>query len=160
MASRKTKKQRQREKNGVFRDFERNLISKGLPRGTKVGVQSTGRVKMSEVLLDFIEPYTEEAQSEDEFRSLITMGLVAWNTALLPEEIREQTLDRLIDEAVRDGADDFRQVVYEMIERKQRGFAQIKRLMLKYDLTVSEKGCHLSVISTPASTREIWECRT
>ena len=40
MASRKSKKQRQREKNGVFRDFERNLISKGLPRGTKVGVQS------------------------------------------------------------------------------------------------------------------------
>jgi len=106
MASRKSKKQRQREKNGVFRDFERNLISKGLPRGTKVGVQSTGRVKMSEVLLDFIEPYTEEAQSEDEFRSLITMGLVAWNTALLPEESHEQTLDRLIDEAVRDGADD------------------------------------------------------
>jgi len=105
---------------------------------------------MSEVLLDFIEPYTEEAQSEDEFRSLITMGLVAWNTALLPEEIREQTLDRLIDEAVRDGADDFRQVIHEMIERKQRWFAQIKRLMLKYDLTVSEKGCHLSVISTPA----------
>ena len=55
MASRKSKKQRQREKNGVFRDFERNLISKGIPRGTKVGVQSTGRVKMSEVLLDFIE---------------------------------------------------------------------------------------------------------
>jgi len=105
---------------------------------------------MSEVLLDFIEPYTEEAQSEDEFRSLITMGLVAWNTALLPEESHEQTLDRLIDEAVRDGADDFRQVVYEMIERKQRGFAQIKRLMLKDDLTVSEKGRHLSVISTPA----------
>ena len=94
MASRKTKKQRQREKNGVFRDFERNLISKGLPRGTKVGVQSTGRVKMSEVLLDFIEPYTEEAKSEDEFRSLIAMGLVAWNTALFQ---RKSASKRLTD---------------------------------------------------------------
>lgn len=78
------------------------------------------------------------------------MGLVAWNTALLPQEIREQTLDRCIDEAVRDGADDFRQVAYEMIERKQRWFAQIKMLILKYHLTVSEKGRHRSVISIPA----------
>ena len=49
---------------------------------------------MSEVLLDFIEPYTEEAQSEDEFRSLITMGLVAWNTALFQ---RKATSKRLTD---------------------------------------------------------------
>jgi hypothetical protein len=51
----------------------------------------------------------------------------------LPEEIREQMLDRLIDEAVSDGADDFGHVVYEMIVRKQRWFAQIKRLKLKYN---------------------------
>ena len=74
------------------------------------------------------------------------MGLVAWNTALLPEESHEQTLDRLIDEAVRDGADDFRQVVYEMIERKQRWFAQIKTTEIRPQCI--RKGRHLSVILT------------
>jgi len=105
---------------------------------------------MSEVLLDFIEPYTRRAHSEDEFRNVMRLGLVAWNTALLPKERQVETIERFIDEAVHDGADNFRQVVYEIIERKQRWFAQIKRLILKYHLTVTENGPHLSVISTLA----------
>ena len=82
--------------------------------------------------------------SEDEFRNAIRLGLVAWNTALLPKERQVETIERFIDEVVHDGADDFRQVVYEMIDRKQRWFAQIKRLILKYHLTVTENGPHLS----------------
>jgi len=113
-------------------------------------VGASGQIKMSEVLLDFIEPYTRRAHSEDEFRNVMRLGLVAWNTALLPKERQVETIERFIDEAVHDGADNFRQVVYEIIERKQRWFAQIKRLILKYHLTVTENGPHLSVISTLA----------
>ena len=148
MASRKSKKQRRREKLAIFEDFERSHRTKAIPQGVEVIVEASGQ--MSEVLLDFIEPYTRHVHSEDEFRNAIRLGLVAWNTALLPKERQVETIERFIDEVVHDGADDFRQVVYEMIERKQRWFAQIKRLILKYHLTVTENGPHLSVISTLA----------
>ena len=150
MASRKSKKQRRREKLAIFEDFERSHRTKAIPQGVEVIVGASGQIKMSEVLLDFIEPYTRRAHSEDEFRNVMRLGLVAWNTALLPKERQVETIERFIDEAVHDGADNFRQVVYEMIERKQRWFAQIKRLILKYHLTVTENGPHLSVISTLA----------
>lgn len=148
MASGKSKKQRRREKRRVFEDFERNLTAKAALHRRPAVIRRSGQFKMSEVLLDFIEPYRENARSEDELRTLITIGLVAWNAALLPKESREQTIDRMINRDVHDGAGEFRQFVYEMIERKQRWFAPIKRLILGYDLTFTENGPHLSVIST------------
>src|SRR5947209_719339 len=120
MASRKSKKQRRREKLAIFVDFERSHRTKAIAQGVELVVGASGQIKMSEVLLDFIEPCTRRAHSEDEFRNVMRLGLVAWNTALLPKERQVETIERFIDEAVHDGADNFRQVVYEMIERKQR----------------------------------------
>jgi hypothetical protein len=148
MASRKTKKQRLREKRKIFERLERNFTAKATLHGREVVVRPSGSSRMSEVIFDFIEPYRKHVQSEDELRRLITMGVVAWNAALLPSERQEKTIDQIISRVARDGAKEFRECVYEMIERKQTWFAQIKRLVLGFDLTMTERGPHLSVIST------------
>jgi hypothetical protein len=148
MASRKTKKQRFREKRKIFERLERNFTAKAALHGREVVVRPSGSSRMSEVIFEFIEPYRENVQSEDELRCLITTGLVAWNAALLPTERREETINQIINRGVRDGANEFREIVYEMIERKETWFAQIKRMVLGFDLTMTERGPHLSVIST------------
>jgi hypothetical protein len=43
--------------------------------------------KMSEVLEQFVEPYWEELpDTADDFRKILTIGVAAWNAALLPED--------------------------------------------------------------------------
>src|SRR4051812_46828121 len=59
-----------------------------IPPGSKVVYEPAGREKMSEVLEDFIEPYRDMADGENALRKLLTLALLAWNAALLPEDRR------------------------------------------------------------------------
>lgn len=76
------------------------------------------------------------------------MGVVAWNAAVLPPESREAILDRAVNDAIPDGAEEFREVLSEMIERKQRYFGRFTRFILNYQLTMTPDGPHLTVLST------------
>src|SRR5439155_12253385 len=87
MASRKYKKQRRRENRRIFEEFERARAARAVLGGSEVVVRSGHeQFKMADVLFDFIEPYAEGARSDDDFRSLVMTGLVAWNAALLPKQ--------------------------------------------------------------------------
>jgi len=103
---------------------------------------------MSEVLLDFIDPYRDDSMSEFQLRVLIATGSLAWNTAMLPQESRGEILDGAVRDAISEGADEFRELLSEMIERKQRDFAHVTRFILGYQLTMTPEGPHLDVLSS------------
>ena len=106
------------------------------------------RVKMSEVLLDFIDPYRDDRMSEFQLRTLIAAGALAWNTAMLPQESRREILEGAVRDAISAGAEEFRELLSEMIERKQRYFARVTRFILSYQLTMTPEGPHLDVLSS------------
>ena len=141
----------------------RSLLSKcELPEKTAFIYNPPGQIKMSEVLMDFIEPYESMLHSEEDYRKIISTALVAWNAALLPEPERREMVDSIIDEAFSSAADDARLVIDELSRRKERHFAQIKRGMLSYELTMTKDGPHVSVMSTlegiprPSPPRRTW----
>ncbi len=103
---------------------------------------------MSEVLLDFIDPYRDDSMSEFQLRTLIATGSLAWNTAMLPQESRGEILDGAVRDAISEGADEFRELLFEMIERKQKYFARLTRFILSYQLTMTPEGPHLDVLSS------------
>jgi len=51
---------------------------------------------MSEVLGAFVEPYWEMATTYEDYKKLISLAIIAWNTALLPKEKRKQVLEDTI----------------------------------------------------------------
>ena len=118
MASRKTRKRSRRDNRTVFEEFARTLTAGAFPQDTKVLLRSGDQFKMAEVLLDFIEPYRRNLESERELRCLVTIGQLAWNAALLPEEKRQRVIRRIIDGGTGVGAEEFLQMFCEMIERK------------------------------------------
>lgn len=105
-------------------------------------------VKMSEVLLDFIEPYKHVAETEEAMHKLVTTALVAWNTALMPTEEQEEHLEKFAQALPDEVVEDFYAIVKEMIERKNGYFAEYTRHILDYELTDMGDDYHLSVIST------------
>ena len=128
---------------------------------------------MSEVLLDFIEPYRSFADTDEAMEKLVIIGITAWNVSMLPEDERDATITKLAIGAIggqslvrritskirtallgvsRD-VEDFKQVVYELIERKLRHYAANQRFIVSYELSQTEDDIHLFVVSTLTPVR-------
>ncbi len=107
---------------------------------------------MSEVLEDFVEPYRDFDGTQDEFRNLLNMGMLAWNAALLPEHERPAMIEKLLaaglsraSEADRALA---RQFVELLVRRKLEHFAANRRAIISFQLTDRGGDYHISVAST------------
>jgi hypothetical protein len=132
---------------------------------------------MSEVLLEFIEPYRNLAHNDSALKKLIALGVVAWNVSLLPEDQREKSLDdfasslfarkRLwpiriknwIHNVIRSKragegkaqlpeVGDFKEIVYEMMERKLKHFTRNRRFIVSYQVEARDDDVQLFVAST------------
>jgi len=149
MASRAAKKWRFR-KHGVDRELSRKVVATGLVDSeTAIHWDSPEHEKMSKVLLDFVAPYTASARSDEDFKKLVVLGLVAWNAALLPAEERQEPLANLAAKAApSDTRADFQAIIGSMVERKEKYFAENRRLILAHHWTIAGNGPHLSVVST------------
>jgi hypothetical protein len=146
MSSRKKKNKRKQKK--------RPRAGKGRPRhpalppGAVVIHSPPGEVKMSEVLLEFLEPYSEYWANEDSMRKLITVGMIAWNAALFSGPKRTSFIDDMVQQVPPDVRSDMRAILDEMIQRKETHFGGIKRAIISYELGMTPAGPHLSVMSS------------
>jgi hypothetical protein len=133
---------------------------------------------MSEVLLEFLAPYRHETQDDAALEKLIALAVVAWNVSLLPESERDGALHRLVPElsgrkrfvllkrsggvvrnrggghggvqTATESAEVTEQkaIVRQMIERKLQSFPHNQRMIVGYQVHLSEKDIELVVEST------------
>jgi hypothetical protein len=106
-----------------------------------------GTAKMSEVLLEFVEPYTAIAETEEHLHRLLTLGLVAWNAALMVGAEQEAFLHSMFRSVPPDAREDMRAVVADLIDRKLAYYADIDRPIVSYDLSMGPDGPRVSVVS-------------
>jgi arylsulfatase A-like enzyme len=113
---------------------------------------STGREKMSDVLEDFVDPYWDMADDADALRKLLSLAVLAWDAALLPEPKRQAMIDDTLgagfsraSEADRAQAREF---VELMVKRKLEHFPDNRRAIISFTLTDTGTGYHLSVASS------------
>jgi len=102
---------------------------------------------MSEVLEEFVEPYEQFAETKEAYRKLLTTALVAWNVMLFPEKYRQSKLDDLLATLPDNVREEGRQVVEELMVRKERFFSQYKRMIVDYEVADVGNKWHLSVMS-------------
>jgi len=113
---------------------------------------------MSEVLKDFVQPYLESADTKEAYRKLLTLAILAWNVALLPEKEQQATVDRLVDETLATATQglktDMKEIVNMLIARKKSYFSENKRTIINYQLTDTGRDYYLVVASTLEETTE------
>jgi hypothetical protein len=145
MASRAKSKWKYRQ-DGVHRELKAELAARAFSRIERAP-HSTGEPKMSSVFLEFVAPYTAMAKSEEQYRTAIQIGLIAWNVAFLPRQARKEKLDSLIEQLAPANAADLRNLIEEMIERKERSFGDCRRWILGHRVEMTPGGARLSVVS-------------
>ncbi len=141
------KKGRKKPSNPLLA-FKQTMQKDGLIEGQKVIFNPDGEVKMSEVLTEFIKPYMKRVNTVDEHRKLLVIAVLAWNAAILPEEKRQEMVNTLLANLQMPDDKDFRSIIEMMIERKMKHFAEIRRLIVNFELTDLGSSTHLSVAST------------
>ena len=148
-----TKKKRKKRQGSRLERFKRRLEADESLKGQTLVFASGDQEKMSAVLLDFIKPYRKYAKTYEAYHRLVSVALVAWNAALLPDSERQELIDNTVDAAMKAGntreRDEAREVINELIKRKERYFATNKRFIVSYQLTETETHYYLSVASVP-----------
>jgi hypothetical protein len=106
--------------------------------------------KMSDVLESFVEPWMTSDMTVDAYRRLLTLGMAAWNAALLPADKRAAFIDDLAGSGKLSPASRtmFCSIIQEMIDRKQAFFAEITRAIISMELMDTGDEPYLSVAST------------
>ncbi len=116
-------------------------------------IEADDAEKMSAVIVKFVEPYQHIAHSKKAYEHLIVLAMVAWNATILEGEARQRLIDGVKETILSEGDEDGRQeldnVLTQLMQRKERYFADNKRLILDYRVSESKHEYHLAVNSTP-----------
>ncbi|MDD3581802.1 MAG: hypothetical protein PHW74_12370 [Desulfobacca sp.] len=113
-----------------------------------------GNLKMSQVILDFAEPFLAQIDQEDDmaFREVIDLAILAWNLALLTEAGRQEFLDKVMAEPARKAPQYYKQTLEKidlLVLRKQRFFADYRLAIIDYEIVSSEDYRVLTVATGP-----------
>ncbi len=140
-------KRKQRPLNPEQRVLRRLKKSKLTP--DKIVHNPPGVDKMSDVLFSFIEPYYDDTETTEDMHALIRIGILAWNTALLPPEKQKESLQKMGQSVPVAAYYDFYTPISELVERKNKYFAGYTRTIFDYELVEYRDGSYyISVVST------------
>jgi hypothetical protein len=143
MTEAKSKRKKNKSTKGLNR-MKSGLKKEELFRRKNL-VGHIGKEKISEVVMRFIGPLIHESYTETQWKALIELALISWNASLLPLEERKATIDEHVREGIVLKPEEAKQAIYELIERKDRYFADYHQLLVSYDLTMTAKGPLLTV---------------
>ncbi len=110
-------------------------------------INPPGLEKMSDVMWQFIEPYTGFAEHLAEMERLVVIAAMAWNAAIMSDEDSEQFQQKMITSLPAEARENAKAVIEDLIQRKQRTFADNKRMIVNMKVTDTGDGFHLAVAS-------------
>ena len=95
-ASRKRRQKRRQRKQKAAKTLRQRVRRQF--RNQKVAIMDAqDGVKMSEVLEEFIAPYQQVANSEEQYSKLLAMAVTAWNVALFPAQKRKAHIEEMLE---------------------------------------------------------------
>ena len=148
MSSRKKKHEKELKRKRKKQEREQRFRESHPFADAKVVYEPAGAEKMSEVLMEFIEPYEATADTPEKLERLLSISVIAWNAGLASGPRRDKLLQDSLQMLPPNVQQELRAFFAVMIPRKETTFASITRFILDYQLTMTPSGPHLSVIST------------
>lgn len=139
---------RKKKAKQARQSHRQSLVPTELPESIEL-VESPSGEKMSEVLLDFIEPCSDEWEDDvDNLPKMLALAVVAWNAAISPYEEREKLIEECLATLPAQLHADVVELLDYLIHRKLQHFADNQRLIVGYTVTMTPEGPHVQVVST------------
>jgi hypothetical protein len=152
---RQKKKKPNRKFKRLQQKVENGFKQKGISTDAIEFRESPDGVKMSEVILKLAEPLLKKYGDIDKrIRTIISLTIFEWNRLLLPEGEREKYQDKMMDTLLPpdENAETVGSILYlsDLIaERRRKYFPDIKKVIVDYELIVSDGNITLNISSAP-----------
>jgi len=107
--------------------------------------------KMSEVLLDFVEPVLETFDHPEDFEAMVTLAVLCWNCSLLPANEQRKSLNKVINELGKSDPTtriEVEDCIRMLMERKKTVFANDIRMIANFEVVEERDGSRLVVVSS------------
>ncbi len=152
LKSKRNREKRKRERRQNYLKSLKRKSEMGILDAEEIAFGLDGYEKMSEVLTEFIAPYSHLADTEDAYQKLLTLAVMAWNVCLLPVEKQRDMVAKVIAEGLPENDLDTKAgligILGTLMARKRTFFPDNKRFILSFELTETETGFHLLVLSS------------
>ncbi len=137
------------EKNNLSQILLAKGFGKNLPKDIVI-TTNTQQEKMSEVFLEFAEPLIDECENEKTFYNALQICAVAWNSSFLSPEERNKLIDESFNKYINDNNEReiAKEILSKMLERKEKKFQNIKRMIMDFQISYKDGQRHLYVISS------------
>jgi hypothetical protein len=150
MADKKSKRRRHPKKPEKLEKLQRK-IAQGPYKDYKLLPASEDAEKMSVILRKFVEPYIEFTNSEESYRKLITLAVLAWNASLLPEKDAQVMIDDVFKKGLPKSETELiaglREIVDSLVARKKAYFSKYRRQIIDFDVEDLGNQYYISVAS-------------
>jgi len=145
-----SRKRRTTEEARRLKPLQEKLAQGGLLEGSKLLTNPKGEVKMSDVIEEFMEPYRGLAHNLQEYKNLLALVILAWNASFFDEAKREEMFAQMTGSQIllQENQEEFRKFFNELLERKQRYFADNHRKIVEFDVKDLGDEFYFSVAST------------
>ena len=138
---------KQQERKKQHRRMKRARLQQGPLPDSIMAMPPLGGIKMSEVLMEFVEPYSGQWQTAEELTKLLGVAVIAWNATLLPRREQAAFIDEAVNKVPLEVCSDMRTFLDQMIQRKITHFASNKRVIVDYQVSMTPAGPHVVVLS-------------
>jgi hypothetical protein len=121
----------------------------------QVQINPKGMPRMSQVLIDFLDPFLTGEESLNTYRTAMTIACTAWNASLLPPPERERIMRRA-GKMVPGGPRSEERATFEamfkaLMQRRIEDFAEITRIVYDVEVLELENGSwHVNAASSLA----------
>ena len=132
---------REKMQGGVFGELAANIP-----------IEPKGAIKMSDVLKQFVAPYLDTVHNLQQCNALLSLAAIAWNAAVMPESEQKTRLDTFLEQQFSNQDAEIqketKEIITQLIARKNQHFSHIKRLIMDFDVKQSGQRYDISVAST------------
>jgi hypothetical protein len=139
---------KRRKQKAIFDDLANRVTSKR--QDVKIIMNPNGEISMSDAISKLIEPYQDDDYDYETSRKLVTFACVAWNASILPKEMRDEMIGRLLDSVAPN--DKYRSellgLITALMARKRNLFPAISRMIVDFKVTDLGNDFHIAVAST------------
>ncbi|MDN5851019.1 MAG: hypothetical protein L0H63_15520 [Nitrococcus sp.] len=125
------------------------LGSKTMEPGIRVVTRHSGP-KVSGALGDLIKPYVYGNMQIEEYRKLAAIGALAWNIAIAPDTMPDDSLQRLLVGAGASKEATLQGLIEELKKRKQQLFPDDRRIIVRTEVREQPDGSFYLVVAADA----------
>ncbi|MFC1714251.1 hypothetical protein ACFL6S_11310 [Candidatus Poribacteria bacterium] len=151
------KRKRQRPSSKSHRELLSKLEEQSIIKRQETSDPPDSNEAMSEVIMEFIKPFMEYADTYKRVRILLIFACLAWNASMLPDDRAEAELEEMLNDPSFSElhGEGVRELLEGLIERRREHFAHHTRPIADYKLTDTEDGITLSITPFPDFEKDI-----